>query len=128
MYYIQYTNEYFFQKYYTLPVSGFRGGLVLCPGARVSRAATPRTCPLIPRGGGTRAVCLTPGYQSRQTYGLPHTIPPPEAAEPPRLTNAPPRNCHYVSETPLLIFGTVVVSCLPSSWIKMIRDARNKQK
>jgi len=25
------------------------------------------------RGGGTRAVCLTPGYQSRQTYGLHHS-------------------------------------------------------
>jgi len=93
------------------------------------------------RGGGTRTVCLTPGYRARQTYGLPPTtIPPPKAAEPPRLTNmlpaaepppltnALPRNCHYVIETPLLIFGTVVVLCLPSSWIKMIRDARNKQK
>lgn len=42
-----------------------------------------------PRGGGTRAVCLAPGYRARQTYGLPltTTIPPPPAAEPPRLTN-----------------------------------------
>jgi hypothetical protein len=47
----------------------------------------PAHMPAHPRGCGTRAVCLTPGYQARQTYGLPPTIPPPEAAEPPRLTN-----------------------------------------
>ena len=37
--------------------SGFRGGLVLCPGARVSRAATSRTCTPTP---GWRHPCRVP--------------------------------------------------------------------
>ena len=40
------------------------------------------------RGGGTRTVCLTPGYRAWQTYGLHHSAA--KAAEPPRLTNAQP--------------------------------------
>ena len=118
----------FFQKYYTLHVRLVSRRVRSVPWRTCVARRDPAHMPAHPRGCGTRAVCLTPGYQARQTYGLPPTIPPPEAAEPPRLTNAPLRNCHYVSESPFPIFGTVVVLYLLSSWIKMIRDARNKLK
>lgn len=59
MHYVQCTNEYFFKNITPCTCVWFRGGSVLCHGARVSRAATPRTCPPIP-GGAAPVPCALP--------------------------------------------------------------------
>ena len=59
----------------------------------VCRAPRPRAHARPPRGGDTRAVCLTPGYRAWQTYGLHHSAA--KAAEPPsKPTGCPQRNPH----------------------------------
>ena len=49
----------FFSNMLHLAGVWFRGGSVPCPGARVSRAATPRTCPPIP-GVAAPVPCALP--------------------------------------------------------------------
>ena len=74
----------FFQKYYTLPVFGFRGGSVQCTGARVSRAATLRTC------------SPTPGVAAPVPCALPRATEPgrPTACHPPPFRRQRRRNPH----------------------------------
>ncbi|MBR3572584.1 MAG: hypothetical protein IKN99_04945 [Bacteroidales bacterium] len=69
--------------------SPFRGGTRNPTGQNCRAPRHPHTT-RTPWGGGARASHLTPGYQARQTSGLPSTIPPPEVAEYPNRgrTNA----------------------------------------